>query len=70
MWTYDEIVHLMVVLDTIIEFATITYIVRINLYKLHQMNDQVFNVILKLNRYVLLKSLSPYFPHALFDTYI
>ena len=43
MWTYDLTNHLMVELETIIALATMTYIVKTNLYESHPMDEQVFN---------------------------
>ena len=43
MWTYDLTDHLMVMLETIIALATMTYIIETNLYELHLMKERVFN---------------------------
>ena len=43
MCTYDLTNHLMVMLETIIALATITYIVETNSYELHLMDESVFN---------------------------
>ena len=43
MWTYDLMNHLMLGLETIIALSTLVYIVELNLYELHPMNERVFN---------------------------
>jgi len=43
MWTHDLTDHLMIELDTIIAIAIMTFIVKNILYKLHLMDERVFN---------------------------
>jgi hypothetical protein len=40
MWTYDMTIHLTVELDAVIALATMIYIIKKNLYKLHIMNER------------------------------
>ena len=43
MRTYDLTIHLIVKLETIIAWVTMSYIVETNLYELHPMDERVFN---------------------------
>ena len=43
MRTYDLTIHLIVKLETIIAWVTMSYIVKTNLYELHPMDERVFN---------------------------
>lgn len=43
LWTYDLTYHIMVDLEIIIALATITFVVGINLYELHPIDEKIFN---------------------------